>query len=398
MLRSSVGADKSCMKLKRWPDNESGKAHFSGLRKVFKRKVNRRGCDLVKRCTQFDTGNLNLTSHILVWTDYSDQKCCIRLNLSLIIFTEEVASTFSKSAKIILHLDPVPATKSPGPIQHSPYCHVKLSFKKGGANDFYCHLSKALQDKKWQNSLPPSQHNVRKVRAGIVGIERQIQAKNQQTVKNISRAFDDLKNLIDMAKDMVTLSKAISNKIRDKQGDITEDETVKFKSYLLSLGIDDPVTRDSHGSSDMFHRELARQVAKSMEQPIKDAGGIMALPDVYCRLNRARGLELVSPDDLLNACKLLENLHLPVCYKVFESGVVVLQLQSHNEAAVIKETAKLINERTSMTSGDLSQIIGISVVLAKERLLATEKHGLACRDKSVEGLKFYPNLFLTCVE
>ncbi|KAG1658003.1 Ubiquitin carboxyl-terminal hydrolase 4 [Nymphon striatum] len=50
MLWSSVGADKSRMKLKRWPDNESGKADFSGLRKVFKLKVNRRGCDLVKRC------------------------------------------------------------------------------------------------------------------------------------------------------------------------------------------------------------------------------------------------------------------------------------------------------------------------------------------------------------
>ena len=28
----------------------------------------------------------------------------------------------------------------------------------------------------------------------------------------------------------------------------------------------------------------------------------MTLTDAFCRLNRARGLELVSPDDLLNAC------------------------------------------------------------------------------------------------
>lgn len=30
---------------------------------------------------------------------------------------------------------------------------------------------------------------------------------------------------------------------------------------------------------------------------------MMALADVWCRINRARGLELISPEDLLNACR-----------------------------------------------------------------------------------------------
>ena len=29
---------------------------------------------------------------------------------------------------------------------------------------------------------------------------------------------------------------------------------------------------------------------------------MMTLTDAFCRLNRARGLELLSPDDLLGAC------------------------------------------------------------------------------------------------
>ena len=33
-------------------------------------------------------------------------------------------------------------------------------------------------------------------------------------------------------------------------------------------------------------------------------------------------------------------------------------------------------------------------VLISSRLLVTEKVGQACRDDSVEGLKFYPNLFV----
>lgn len=38
-------------------------------------------------------------------------------------------------------------------------------------------------------------------------------------------------------------------------------------------------------------------------------GGIMPLPDVYCLYNRARGTELISPDDLLSAVRLFPQVH-----------------------------------------------------------------------------------------
>jgi EAP30/Vps36 family. len=55
---------------------------------------------------------------------------------------------------------------------------------------------------------------------------------------------------------------------QERQGDITEDETVRFKSYLLSLGIDDPVTRNDFRSENQYYKELARQLADILEQPI----------------------------------------------------------------------------------------------------------------------------------
>ena len=121
----------------------------------------------------------------------------------------------------------------------------------------------------------------------------------------------------------------------------------------------------------------------------------MTLTDVYCRVNRARGMELMSPEDLLNACEMLELLRLPMRLKTFDSGVMVLQLQSHDEEQIIKDTTKTVEEKESMTAEELSQNAGISVILAKERLLLTEKVGGVCRDETVEGLRFYPNLFLT---
>ena len=51
-------------------------------------------------------------------------------------------------------------------------------------------------------------------RSGIVSIERKMQEKMHQSASNISVAFQDLKNLMDMAKDMVRLSNVMSNKIK----------------------------------------------------------------------------------------------------------------------------------------------------------------------------------------
>lgn len=57
--------------------------------------------------------------------------------------------------------------------------------------------------------------------------------------------------------------------LQERQGDITEDETVRFKSYLMSMGIDDPVTRDAYKSSNEYFKQLAIQLSQILEEPIK---------------------------------------------------------------------------------------------------------------------------------
>jgi EAP30/Vps36 family len=110
--------------------------------------------------------------------------------------------------------------------------------------------------------------------------------------------------------------------------DLTDD--------LVSMGIAAPVTKETAGRK--YHKALAQQVtswpgafthvccihaagglldhswqpeqrvlnsptavqlADFLRVPLERAGGMMTLPDVYCLFNRARGTELVSPDDLL---------------------------------------------------------------------------------------------------
>lgn len=120
----------------------------------------------------------------------------------------------------------------------------------------------------------------------------------------------------------------------------------------------------------------------------------MTLTDVYCRFNRARGMELVSPEDLINAANMFSAVNIPLRLRSFDSGVLVIQVLSHNDEEVIRTTRQMLDEKSSLTAEELAHLAKVSVMLARERLLVTEQAGKACRDDSVEGLRFYPNFLV----
>lgn len=118
----------------------------------------------------------------------------------------------------------------------------------------------------------------------------------------------------------------------------------------------------------------------------------MTIAEVYCRINRARGFELVSPDDVLNACKLLNG---PMKLRSYPSGAMILQLENHNDQQVADEVEEFVKQKGSMSVEECAREHNLSVFLTHERFLIAERAGKVCRDESVEGLRFYPNLFLT---
>lgn len=182
---------------------------------------------------------------------------------------------FGKKRRIILRLARVMPNKTPGPMDHSVASFVKLSGRSGVDPTFVQALRETVAAKIWavteedtledEKSAAPSK---RVLRTGIMGIERKLAEKQKQTDDNISLAFKDLSQLMEMAKDMVAISKVVSAKIRDRQGDISEDETVRFKSYLMSLGIDDPVTRDGTRSNSEYFMKLSQQLCEMLLDPI----------------------------------------------------------------------------------------------------------------------------------
>lgn len=115
-------------------------------------------------------------------------------------------------------------------MDNSIYNYVKFSFKEGLDPNFLTQLSDAIMKKTWELApIVPINHSISdtrnsgnhnkplpqiKTRTGIIGIERSLQEQQKATDESILLAFQDLKKLMEMAKDMVSISKTISAKIR----------------------------------------------------------------------------------------------------------------------------------------------------------------------------------------
>ncbi|KAF9359742.1 Vacuolar protein-sorting-associated protein 36 [Mortierella sp. AD094] len=229
---------------------------------------------------------------------------------------------------------------------------------------------------------------------GISGIMRTAETNKKATDETLSQAFQDLQGLMDKAAEMVALAETISNRVA-KSNTMNTEDTATFKTYLLSMGIASPVTKDTAGA--VFHKELARELAEFILPIVQREGGTMSLMDVYCVFNRARGVELISPKDLHTACQTFQELKLPLRMRKFDSGLLVIQTMArYSDDEVSTSIASRIQglpPGDGLTAIELASAIQISVALAQEQLLMTEARGLICRDESVEGLRFYDNLF-----
>ncbi|TPX35582.1 hypothetical protein SmJEL517_g02163 [Synchytrium microbalum] len=274
----------------------------------------------------------------------------------------------------------------------APVFILRLSFRSGGMPDFAKALRLAIQKKEWEKQVETpkvSSPQGRDMMGGIGSIMRNVDQSRVATNESLSEAFRDLDALMQKA------AESISTKLASSSASSNEDssEMAMFREYLVDLGISSPVTKKTAGN--MYDTELARQLAEFLEVVLPRSGGMMTMVDVYCIFNRARGVALVSPEDLIRASQQYERIGLPYRLRKFDSGLLVVQSATQNDA----DTATRVRERVQATKGGLTAVgfatsERISVILAREQLLMAESRALVCRDDSIEGLRFYDNLIL----
>jgi ESCRT-II complex subunit VPS36 len=187
--------------------------------------------------------------------------------------------------------------------------------------------------------------------------------------------------------------------------DASEKDTDKLFGMMENMGIASALSEKQAGSA--YHKQLARQLVDFLRHNDKltTAGGMMTLTDVYCLFNRARGTNMISPEDLLKAVDLMKEMNLGISKRSFSSGVVVIQGDEFDDDTMGTKLAELAStsmepqSRTESSSlggitvMDVCRALKTSALLANEQLLTAERMGLLCRDSTIEGARFFPNLF-----
>lgn len=94
---------------------------------------------------------------------------------------------------------------------------------------------------------------------------------------------------------------------------------------MFNMGITSTSNFNSEVSKEIagknFHAHLTTELEKFLETVIDKFGGVIGLVDLYCLYNRARGTDLISPEDLNIACRNLDTVSSKFMVKMYQSGV-----------------------------------------------------------------------------
>lgn len=172
---------------------------------------------------------------------------------------------------------------------------------------------------------------------------------------------------------------------------------------LRDMGsVRNPVTREMAAGRD-FAPALAREVAGFIAPRLAAEGGMMPLTDVYCLYSRARGMDTISPDDLLEAVRAMEGLRgLGLAPRTLPGGLRVLQLESLTEEAMVQRALQSLaacaahSGQAFTTPNALATAQGMPAGVARQHLDTAVSRGAMAVDVSVAGKRYYANRFAEC--
>jgi ESCRT-II complex subunit VPS36 len=284
-----------------------------------------------------------------------------------------------------------------------------IIFKAGEAtkdrDETLMHLHKAHKRQAWEDSvkLAQKQNAIKSQTARKVGVDA-ILAKNaikhKEAAQVAQTAFEgDIENLLQEATELVgIIQKYVATLNRQEKSGDDQDASAEGANQLVDMlqdmGMTSALTK-SHfrGSETAYVEELARQLADFVRPKLQKAGGIMTLTDVYCLYNRARGSNLISPDDMVKAVGMMNELKIGVSQRVFPSGLAVLQEDSLDDVTMAQKLLQLAEAHGSLTEMEASRECHMSLLIAHEQVLSAERGGYLCRDETLESVRFYPNRF-----
>jgi ESCRT-II complex subunit VPS36 len=310
-------------------------------------------------------------------------------------------------------------------------------------------LEGALKQRPWENASPGRTAGSITARPiGVTGLLKRADEEQKAADSHLSGAFDDLNALMDNAHDLVRLAESISSKIilppsssaATAEGDDRLAAEHDLRALLRDIGLTSSVSRDvqvgssssadrsgsdigdgmnfetAHGTiafkrASPFIEDLAREMGNFIGLLMsKRRTAIIPVTDAYCLYNRARGINLVSPEDFISAAHCFGSLRLPVelmKIPIGSANSTMLVFQSMNEGAVYEHilSTYLSSDESFIDPLGLCQQERYALSIAMHYLRQAECKGYICRDEQGGGAglgdgvagvtRYYKNLFLS---
>ena len=319
---------------------------------------------------------------------------------SVVLTTHRLVFTSKNNTnqKRFLHLSNIHAAESVSTSVFSQHCKIQLSTYSIGElilvfpkkETILPELLKSLERRAWESASRLQQAkaatSVSKRRVGVDAILASQQRKHERAAKLTDDAFTgDAETLLREATELVAIIQKYAATLNQKH---TTDNTMA--DMLSDMGMTSALPASD--KSTLYYETLARQLADFLQHRLQN--GIMTLTDVYCLYNRARGSNLISPQDLLRAVEQMDKIpSLQLKLRVFPSGLKVVQSHEYDEDEVGRKLQDLATTHVCLTALDVSRLLKMTTMLANEALLAAERQGFLCRDVTLETIRFYKNRF-----
>lgn len=288
---------------------------------------------------------------------------------------------------------------------------VKLSFRGNIDKSFYLQVKTALNKQSWRtittSSLPAATleraEALTPVGAGLHGLQQFGEINRQKNQLVLGSALEDLNSLMAKAKEVVALAEEYAKHLEREEARSGSSLSLASRKALRessqALGLQSTiVTKDMAQNEAIFYEETARQIAEFLEsQNILAKQGAVSLVDLFAMYNRARGIALISPRDLMAACEMFDKLQLPIRLRKYRSGLIVVQEAYRTPQVVIKSILSWLKGLESwkaeigVSVQDASVKFGWSVTVAGEELGMAEEYGALCRDEQLSGIRYFEN-------
>jgi hypothetical protein len=130
---------------------------------------------------------------------------------------------------------------------------------------------------------------------------------------------------------------------------------------------------------DGYYIELAREISEFLDLKMKDYHGLMSLVDLYCLYNRmrstgklflkAKGLDLISPEDLEKACQYLAT-HSSYAMVTFTTGTKLVHSSQKSIDKMIQTVTEWAKEcQHGFDSMEASQRLNLSLSVTEEIIM-----------------------------